>query len=568
MKRNKMDLGKRREIYFAVVILLCFWVFGIHNIYGFSIFPDEFAYWSYAAGLSGYDWSHITSIAPYYSYGYGVLLFFVFVLCKDAVTAYRVAVSINFLFLFLAFVFLVRLLERIAYKEKFSIVLFSMIAVLTPWNLFYTQTTLTETLLICLYVIAGSLLYDYLENNRLTTLIWLMFILMYLYIVHMRTIGVVLSGIFVLLLHIWKERKKKSHIWAVLGIAVVLFALSGAVKEKILDFFYDGVGAELAAGNDYSGQIEKIRYIFTREGFYDLLVSIWGKILYLGLASFGLFYWGIYGLVKWFVGKQQEKKEFALFLLLSTAAQIAVSTIYLLTLGEISDYTYGRYNEIILPFVMALGLLVLWKERAKVVWLANGVFAIMQMTAVICVVRQITDTGAEVFHGYFMVGIGYLYHEKNFSASGFYTGAYLFCEFLTLLVTVAVLFCRSGHKRKYVLAALAVMELALAMRADVLYLEPFKKAAFRDSRIAEKISIMQENNRRVIYINHNPPAYIGILQFMARDTQIQIVENREDAGKDDIVILAFDDIWVEELKDKYSCEDTYGHFTLLYNKER
>ena len=49
-------------------------MYGIFAIIGFSAFPDEFGYWSVAAAILGYDWSSITGLGPYYSYGYSVLL--------------------------------------------------------------------------------------------------------------------------------------------------------------------------------------------------------------------------------------------------------------------------------------------------------------------------------------------------------------------------------------------------------------------------------------------------------------------------------------------------------------
>lgn len=567
-RKQRKQCRLHKETAYVAVILFCFWAFGIGSTYGFSIFPDEFAYWSYAAGFAGYDWSHITSLGPYYSYGYSLILTVLFVLCKDAIAAYRIAVSLNFVFLFLTFFILTGTMKKIVPEGKFPVEMFSALAVLTPWNLFYTQTTLTETLLLCLYVAVGGLLFLYLENDRLPTLILLMLVLMYLYIVHMRTVGILLSGVLVLGIHIWRQKEKRNHIWVVLGMMLALLFMADVVKENVLACIYGNTKGELALGNDYGGQIEKIRYILTREGFYDLVISIWGKILYLGLASYGLFYWGIYGLIKELRRKEQRKKEFALFLLLGIATQIMVSTIYLLTLGEISDYTYGRYNEMILPFVTVAGFAELWKERAWKVWAASGILALMQAGTAFLVVCQIIHTGVESFHGYFMVGISYLYNESNFSAGGFYLGAFLFCEFLTMLVTAAILFCRGNHKRRYMMAGLVVMELVLAMHSEKIYLEPFKRAAFRDSRMAEKISLLQEPNQKIIYVNHNPPAYIGILQFMARDAEIHIVERKEEVSEADLVIFAFDDLWIEDLKDRFTYEDTYGHFTLLYNKER
>lgn len=577
--------------FIVAAALLCFCGFSIGGVYGFSIFPDEFAYWAYAAGMSGYDWSDITSLGSYYSYGYSLVLFPIFVLCKNAVTAYRAAIGLNFLFLFLAFICLERTMKKVTAGKEIPIVLFSALTILFPGNLFYTQMTMTEVFLVSLYVIVGSVLFYYLESNSLSALFLLMLTWMYLYIVHMRTVGIFISGILVLLFHILLGRGKKSHILVIVIMTVVLFAAGSVIKESILFHMYGGIHKELAAGNDYSGQIEKIRYIFTRAGFYDFVISILGKILYLGLATYGLFYWGIYALAKHIAEMLRNVKkrtvpgvqqQFALFTGLSIAAQILIATIYLLTLGEIDDYTYGRYSELIIPFAMVFGLTALWKMRSKRIWLATGVLAALQMMVTFLVVRQVINTGTNIFYGYFMVGLSYLYRGENFEITRFYMEAYLFGEFLTVFVTGAVLFARRRPKRQYVFVALALLELILAMRVTDIYLGPFKKAAFRDSRLADKIAELQNvdlsdevfemKDRNVIYMDGNVRAYIGILQFMARDMDIQVMERREtvndyngDITGRDILVFAFDDMFWREWEEQYAHADIYGHFTILYN---
>lgn len=570
-----------KEYLFAIAILFAFWAFGIGSTYGFSIFPDEFAYWSYAARLAGYDWSDVTALAPYYSYGYSLILIPIFVFCKDAVTAYRIAVSINFLFLFLAMVALAGTMKRMMPDKKMPIVLFSALTVLLPCNLFYTQMTLTEVFLVALYIAAGSVLYRYLENNRLSTLLLLMLILIYLYTAHMRTVGVLLAAMIVVTIHIFLRGDKRWHVLAALGAALALFAAADFLKQQAFVYVYGGINQELVAANDYSGQMEKIRSVLSLEGFYDLLISLAGKVLYLGLATWGLFYWGIYGMVRQaFALLRNIKKHvsakpqqfFAVFVLLTVAAQIVIGTIYLLTLGEIGDYTYGRYSEMVIPFVMVWGFAVLWKERARFVWAATGGLALLQGLTTFLVVRQIIVTGADNFQGYFLVGISYLYNEADFQVDSFYAAAYLFCELLTVLVTAMALFCRSRKKRQYLLTAFAVVELVLAMRADIIYLEPFKKAAFRDSRMVDKMQTMQEEGRRIIYMDQVFPPYVGILQFMGRDLDIQVIGHREavadyegDITDEDILIFAFDDAFLEEWEDKYAQKDVYGHFALLYD---
>ena len=56
------------------------------------------------------------------------------------------------------------------------------------------------------------------------------------------------------------------------------------------------------------------------------------------------------------------KKLIYLFILLATAGEIAVTAIYTTGIGgRIDGLTYGRYNEQILPILMGLGCIGLWK---------------------------------------------------------------------------------------------------------------------------------------------------------------------------------------------------------------
>lgn len=572
-----------KEYIFTAVILFCFWIFNIGGIYGFSILPDEFVYWSYAAEVNGYDWSDIASLAPYFSYGYSLFLIPLFTLCKNAVTAYRIAVSMNFVFLFLGLTALIKTMRKAAGCDKYNmpVAMFCMLAVLIPCNLFYTQMTLTETLLVSLYIAAGSILFQYLENNRLSTLILLMLTLMYLYMVHMRTVGVLVSAVMVLCLHILYRKDKIRHILVIAFITVILLLAAGMIKQYAFESVYGGLNQEFVASNDYNGQYDKIQYIFTWEGFYDLIVGILGKILYLGLATWGVFYWGLYALIRntWKMLHNMKRhmeiapqQIFALFLLLSAASQIIIASVYLLTLGEISDYTYGRYLEMIIPFIMVWGFIDMWKEKARLILSVTGVIALAQILITYMVVRQIIATGADNFQGYFMVGMSYLYDENNFYVDKFYISAYLLCEFLTLCITTLVLFCRSAKKRQYIMVICAVMEMALAVHADKIYTGPFKRAAFRDSRVTDILNDLTDGKRRVVYMDEVFPSYIGIIQFMTKDVDIHVMERRntvsdydEDIIPEDILIFAFDDAFLQEWTERYDHEDTYGHFTILYN---
>lgn len=90
--------------------------------------------------------------------------------------------------------------------------------------------------------------------------------------------------------------------------------------------------------------------------------------------------------------------------------------------------------------------------------------------------------------------------------------------------------------------------------------------------MVDKMQTMQEEGRRIIYMDQVFPPYVGILQFMGRDLDIQVIGHREtvadyegDITDEDILIFAFDDAFLEEWEDKYAQKDVYGHFALLYD---
>ena len=78
--------------------------------------------------------------------------------------------------------------------DKERAVLISGIAVLYPPWIFYMQMTMTEALLLFLYILICWLLIRFLENPRALTAVFLVLALVYIYFVHMRSIGLIAAG--------------------------------------------------------------------------------------------------------------------------------------------------------------------------------------------------------------------------------------------------------------------------------------------------------------------------------------------------------------------------------------
>lgn len=565
------------EIILTCLLILSIFVFKIGSIFCFYILPDEFTYWSYAARFAGKDWSEITALGPYFSFGYSFLLFPIFALFKDAVMAYRVAICLNFFLLIFSYWLLTKLGGRLI-PDSCNSLLFATIVILFPSYIFYSQTTLTEIAILFFYLLSCYLLYQYYLNNRVVTLILLMLSLMYLYVVHMRTIGILISFIFVLIIHLIRDRKKKtSHLFICLGMTLILFVAGNIMKEWAYVEVYGGINPELVSTNDYLGQIDKLRYIVTPTGLYDLIISLGGKVLYLGMASYGTFYFGVYGLLKKI---KNEKSYFALFILLTIVIQICISTVYLLTLGEIADYTYGRYNEFILPVVMFLGINELYQFIKQKKWrifvFTISFILIYHAVTTLLVVRQTIMTHAEGYQGYFICGISYLYSEENFTVESFYFKAYIFSIVLMMLCIIILFlsaFSTVNAISKGAIWGFALVEILLSFRLNAIFTNPYRVSIFRDISISEIVSEIASDDRQVYYFDSEVPASIGIIQFSQRDLKVNVIRSSNSSfstfedviDSDDILLFDFQDSRYELWMDMYQNFDKYGHMAILYN---
>ena len=148
-------IQRRYDILF-VLLMSCIVCHGISKSYGFYFPADEFCYWSYAAGLAGYDWSDIASLGSYYSYGYSLILLPVFLIFKDGVIAYRAAMVVNIALLAVCFFIL----------QKMGRTFYAAAAVFYPTWLFYAGTTFAEILLVTLYLTTCMLLLKYLQTDN------------------------------------------------------------------------------------------------------------------------------------------------------------------------------------------------------------------------------------------------------------------------------------------------------------------------------------------------------------------------------------------------------------------
>ncbi len=552
----------------------CIVCHGISKSYGFYFPADEFCYWSYAAGLAGYDWSDIASLGSYYSYGYSLILLPVFLIFKDGVIAYRAAMVVNIALLAVCFFIL----------QKMGRTFYAAAAVFYPTWLFYAGTTFAEILLVTLYLTTCMLLLKYLQTDNKRYMALMLAAMFYMYLVHLRAIGVLVSGTAVLLLYNIRKysirkyimrnggRKVRSVLVPAAAAAVILAVglLMGLfIKNYWTGMVYGDTADTLKNANDYAGQFEKIAYIFSIEGLKNLIISVSGKILYLGLASYGIAYFGIIYAVR----RVREKKYFPLFVLLTTVEALMICAIYTIRPGRVDTLTYGRYHEYVMPVLLMMGIKELGSKALSAKRTMCRIAVMLELEAVMTwlVTVSLNENGQTSFFGNTICGISWLYNPQDFEPVSYYWKVYLTGAVLTVAVCMGIWWTGRRRGREILLMLLVTMQIVIGIRLSSMYIDDSRLGCFRDTLLREVIYELNPEGSREVYYSTEGNAFgnIGILQFMMRDTPIHIVKTDYDLdsqNEEDLLLIDFRSDQGEALAEKYDSHLTSGHFALYYNE--
>lgn len=568
-KRDRLQI-----IYSALFILLLFGImqFGISRIYGPMLFPDEIGYWGTASTIKGYDWSGITSLGAYYSYGYGILLYPLLSLSLSSIQIYRIAIFINFILLCIGFLLLYKILKKLCSNQEDKILLFfSMGGIMYSSWIFYMQVTLSEVLLMSLYLLIIYLFLEYLEKPKIVTAFLLAASFVYLYFVHMRTIGILIAGgITFLLLSAFQPKYRKSILTVIItGSVCLLIGIWG--KEFMMNTLYRTTDQSAIALNSYSGQWDKLRELATWNGLWQLVISCIGQLFYLGISTFGLFYFGIYYLIKkviWIIKKGFQSNVIYMFLLLSILGQFAVSAIFMSGGGNIDNVLYGRYNEIFLPIVMCFGMVELFENgklvpKTLLIILTQGVFALV-------IVNYCKQLELAYRHSCFIIGVNYATNRWNFNLHSFLI-IVLLVGTLLYLVTMGIFLLIKKEKHWYwILSILLLLQLAIGLKGSKDYVYLHNSNNYEDIMLGQNIGALAEQGKTIYYSKSKESVeYVGLLQYSLQENTIHVIpqgNEEEYMSKDHIIVTYKTNEQLELFEESYQEKVESTHFYAFYNK--
>ena len=579
-KISKLGMGKAAHwaAFLMIMILFCIYEYGIQKICGFTMYPDEFGYWASAASVVGYDWSEAASLGSYYSFGYSLILIPVLAVFADGVMAYRAAVFINMLLMCVSVLLLGKLIGKVFPDTKIGVkVLVSGAAVLYPAWIFYMQMTMAEAVLMFVFSSTVYLFYRFMEEQKVYTAIALAAMLIYGYCVHMRTIGVVIACAIVFRYRLIREKGNKKALFIWFGVAVLLFSLAVLLKNRTVTSVYSYADQDVLDGNDYGGQLGKIEEILTLDGLKKFIPGLIGKLYYLGISSFGTFYWALAWCVRESIqtfrfGKKDKgdilpRQWLALFILLAVIGQVLISSIYMYNPGNIDMLVYGRYNELFVPVTIMIGIMVMSRSRHLIpvtvcIGAALGGITFLML-------RVIERRNLSGIRGYHVPGISYFLQENNVDVRLFFWRTWLLGFGLILLVCLFVWLGRWRVSTWWLYAGVLAIEIAAGLQISNHYTYQVNVTNYENLIIAELLQDQNGENVSILYLEEGNPPFVDFLQMQIPEETIHVITEDELSSvnsRNCLVIADGDSEQDETLKDLFDKKITTNVFCLYYNQ--
>ncbi len=558
MGKQEMTQIEKLVNILVVLCLVFLCMFELTGIYCFTTFPDEFGYWASAARFLHYDWSEVASMGSYYSFGYSFLLTPILFLFKNAVIAYRAAVVLNLIMQIVA-IFLIKDIFARLFKgaDEIAKAIIAGMAVLYPAWTFYAQMTMSEALLSFMYILIVWLMLRYLESPTVVRGILAGLAALYIYTVHMRAVGVLVSVAFVMAFNCFSSllnkdnRKDNKNILFSSIITILVIALgiwwATNLKNRIIDDLYTSGIKNIVSANDYSGQVGKVAYLFSFAGIKDFFLSLSGKLVYLGCATFGTAYIGVYSLVK----RSLKRDMSAFYILLSVFAEFMVMCIYVINSASIYNNRYdiffhGRYFDFVVPILIAFGMieLIYGENSIKKMIVSGIVFAVSLVVATIIV--AVNETHFSNPHGLIMIGMCLFLEEKNVSPFFTLYAESIFAVVVCVAILLLIRFCKKKSNYVFLIVILPLM-VFLGHDASSKYNLRYQIQYQGDMMVADAVRDLRSNgnNDELVLFYTGGTKYATTIQFGLREEKIHIEYVDDEVLEDENLLRAY----VEKLPD-------------------
>ena len=371
--------GHQKKAALAVVslIVLGFFVHGL-QFTGPVYLADETGYLTKAAAIAG----HVTDTASSYSAGYSLFLAPAFLFFSDATQAWRAVMLINALLWGGVFYLLFHLLLHLFPKEKPSrLLLVSAACALYPSWITMSGYAFSTPATVFVFMLSLLLLVT-LDKKHPARYAWFGVTAGYLYWIH--TVGIVFIAVAILFLmtRLFVDRNYRNFLSAVTPMIVMVIVYTLFIQNWLNDIMtpagqiaWSHYGGVVSALLDHRGLLLRTEVFWRR--FLSMLMGQAGQLL---IASFGIVAYAVFAQRGVFKFRKKEvvrstkrildNKQLVVLAvsILSVLGAIIFGSLVLAIHQSIhlpiGSYfiVYGRYSELFVLPLIAIGLLVSWRS--------------------------------------------------------------------------------------------------------------------------------------------------------------------------------------------------------------
>lgn len=398
MQKSKYGSSSLPYILLTVgsILIAALSIYRIRELVLPSILNDEFGYWANAAHIFGYDWSGVVSMSPYYSYGYSLFLFPLFLL-KDPSLSYQCGLLLNVIFYIVSYLISFRCCNMVSKRMPKSLsAILCLIPALYCNNLLQAHATWTEGILYLFFWILIFVLLNLTQKEKLYYFSLCSILTIALYVIHQRTIGVIIALVISFLIFFFLKRISLKQLLSFFIPLLVCALVALLVKSNFKENVWSVASPIISGATEYSGQIHKIISIITdMETFTYALKGFIGKFFYLLVSSCGLAGYGIIFCFRHTIKGFREKAPLSLpafFLLLSLFFTLGINTVFTVGTLRIDAILYGRYAEFLIGPFLLLGIIFVFTHKSSWKW-----FLLISAVMFICAlsIRSYLHQGSE-----------------------------------------------------------------------------------------------------------------------------------------------------------------------------
>ncbi len=520
------------------------------------ILNDEFGYWANAISLGNYDWKDLIAYTPYYSWGYSLFLIFIVFFVKSPFLAYKIAILLNVVFLIGSYFLCISICKILfANRNTYLVRICSLIAVIYPANIVYSQVTWTESLLVFLtcLVFFELVKLDHLYSTK--RLISVIAIVTFMYAVHQRMIGVVLITLICETFILLKNKKNIFWILIPLGCVACGYYFHENIKDLQLTSLWENSQTSSINNVALTSDIVTNYINVFFEKFNDLIISLFAKMIYviIGTSMMILPFIGYY--LNELVHNFKNKNFYHDFFISKTWVLSCFIVMWFLCSLQMINWqdrqdilVYGRYMDTTITPLLLLALMnlsnILLRKSSYLLFITEWIMVVIGLKWIL---PRLTTVNS-VFNTVCSPIIGGFYEINRNWAESFWIIFIITSVFTFLMVSY---FLIKKKKFIYFLYLLIAIFYGWLSYEGEQYVLKWRNSLERQSwPVADQIAT-EKDNKEILYVKDtlNDPYSVNpkYIQFRFWDRSIHVITEKD---LDNLINSKEDFIFLINPKDK------------------